>query len=273
MGTLDSYVSALEEDGFNLLRLSWPCLASTCYSAIWHIPKSQLVIELVSNSTALPPARWQAIEEERHMFVDARFPSSSFMTALHDSRAVANLSEIVDYYQDILGVTPFRIASYAGHVRIASFAFSADSGKLNDATVQYVERRSLASDAVAQQRSPAWLQKYLRTNARKYMTSPNACWPIWGDNHIALSSSTPIDTIIERFQAKGWAEYHPFIGMENNVSGFGHTAVYLLDPSGWQIEINGAYNNPPNTTDKDVGDFDEYCAYQCIPSHVVETFV
>merc|ERR1712224_521870 len=132
--------------------------------------------------------------------------------------------------------------------------------------MQYVERRSRSSASIGEQTSTAWFQSYLRTNARKYMTSPTSCWPIWGDNHMAMFSSTrlSINTVIDRLRARGWTEYHPFIGVENGVAGFGHTALYMLEPSGWQIEFHGDWQNPPiNDTDEDIGNFNQYCASHC----------
>jgi hypothetical protein len=83
------------------------------------------------------------------------------------------------------------------------------------------------------------------------------------DNLQALRSSTPIDEYKARLDAKGMTEYHDFVGMENGVPGFGHTSFRVTEPSGYEIEISGDYNHPPEGTDRDPGDFDEYCLYHC----------
>ena len=56
--TLDSYRDAFDDDGVPTLKLKWPCFAdymtdtSMCYSLIWHIPNSMVVIEIASNETS-----------------------------------------------------------------------------------------------------------------------------------------------------------------------------------------------------------------------------
>jgi hypothetical protein len=60
-GTLDSYIRSFTADKVPLLKLSWPCFpgrAQLCYSVIWHIPKSMVVVEIASNKTSLPPSTW-----------------------------------------------------------------------------------------------------------------------------------------------------------------------------------------------------------------------
>lgn len=270
-GTLDVYTSMLEEDGFSILRLSWACESAggTCYSAIWHIPKSQVVVEIISNQTSEQSDKWHFVDERRHVFATGRAPSSPYMTPLHDSRAVSNLTELLTFYRDVFHLEAFDISEFSGN-RIATFALPTDESFGHNATIQYVERSVKGGSLNLEHHSTAWFQEYLRSNAEKYMTEPTSCWPVWGDNHLAMflntdSYETSDDAVIDRLVTAGWTQYHPFVGMENVPSVWGHTVVYLLDPSGWQIEYHGGYRTPPNGTDVDVGDFNEYCDTHCVP--------
>lgn len=269
-GTLDAFVALLEQDHVPVLKLSWLSKACrpACFSVIWHIPHSQVVIELISNQTNIPPAQWQHIREERHVFPSGNPPESSYMKPLHDSRAVSNVSEVIQFYDQILDVKPLEVKRHPDGALIASFAFPTEADFHQNATVQYVERPVASGSLGSVKFSTAWFESYLRTNAEKYMTgSSKACWPIWGDNHIGLSTTTTIDVVIGRLTTHGWHTYKTFIGQENGVPGFGHTNLYLLEPSGWQIELKAPYLQPPNGTDIDIGDFDEYCGYHCGDDH------
>lgn len=65
-------------------------------------------------------------------------------------------------------------------------------------------------------------------------------------------------------QDQGNTLWHGFVGVENGHAGFGHTAIYLAEPSGWQVEYHSKWKNPPKDTDIDVGDFSGYCYYHCV---------
>ena len=100
------------------------------------------------------------------------------------------------------------------------------------------------------------------------MTSPTSFWPVWGDNHLALASNSgraedSIDALIVRLQKRRDTMYHPFVGVESGFPGFGHTGIYIQDPSGWQVEYHATWTHPPNSTDIDTGDFGQYCDYHC----------
>ena len=105
----------------------------------------------------------------------------------------------------------------------------------------------------------AWFQQYLLATNRALMKNQHnnqSCWPVWGDNHAAMFTTVPTQRVIANLN-KGleegsikeeWAQWHGFLGMENGEKGFGHTAMYVMEPSGWQLEVNSPWTNPdPNT--------------------------
>merc|ERR1712100_78056 len=112
---------------------------------------------------------------------------------------------------------PFAVKKFAGGTRLVSFAVATDVEFGHNATIQYIERPTPGGSLGTEEHSTAWFQRYLRHNAKMFMTSPTSCWPIWGDNHISLflntdSNETSDDAVIQRFKAYGWSEFHPFLG-------------------------------------------------------------
>ena len=130
-------------------------------------------------------------------------------------------------------------------------------------------------------RTTAWFQQYLlETNAALMKSQHNneSCWPVWGDNHAALFTSVTTDQVIANVNAgveagtvrEEWAQWHGFLGQENGKPGFGHTSLYITEPSGWQLEINSVWKKPPQDMDVDYGDFSSsprkllgYCLTHC----------
>merc|ERR1712039_816626 len=104
-----------------ILRLSWDCgLATTCYSIGFHVPGSRVVMEFISNQTSVS-SRWQRISKPRHSFPNGEYPRSVYLSPLHDSRDVSNLDEVIQYYNDALGINPVRSNVFPSGVRVAAF--------------------------------------------------------------------------------------------------------------------------------------------------------
>jgi len=265
-GTLDSYLEAFYADGVPTLKLKWPCFdddsAATCYSIVWHIPHSFVVVEIASNETATPND-FIAEQYPRHWFKTNDLPSNDYMEPLHDSRAVDNIDEVIAWWDSVLDMSPAAVRYGANSSVTVTFAFASTEIMGHDANVQYVYRPEISS-APTTGTTVSWLQSYWNQVAEKYMTNMTSMWPIWGDNHLALadhSEGKSIDAVIERLDASGNTLYHPFVGMENGEDGFGHTALYIQDPSGFQVEYHSAFLNPDESIDVDLGDFNEYCDY------------
>ena len=77
----------------------------------------------------------------------------------------------------------------------------------------------------------------MTTNSRGPFTVP--IQDLWGDNHCALDQrSIDLSIIYTRLKAAGyplWLQVPPFGGAH----------IYYQDPSGWQIQLNGVFTNPP----------------------------
>ena len=262
-GELDRYVHSFRDDGSRFLPLAW----GNYFSLIVHIPHTQIILEIVSNTsgTALPKHAWHHTSEVRHAFLSKTVPdvSSAVLVPLHVSRAVDSIDSVITYYQHVFGFAAAKQSVSADGTRTVVYdSFPTESS----VQLQYVQRPGA---------SP-WLQQYLlRTNLALMKSRHNnqSCWPIWGDNHAAfftganLSTDTIITNVRNGLKAgiirEQWAQWHGFLGQENGEPGFGHTALYITEPSGWQLEVNAPWHNPPNDLDVDVGDFSGYCLSHC----------
>ena len=178
--TLDSYRQAFDADGVLTLKLQWPCFyddsETTCYSLIWHIPQSMVTIEIASNQTATPD---DFVVEgfPRHEFVTKELPTHDYAEPLHDSRAVDDIDEIIDWYDRVLGVSPTATREGADSSVTVVFAYPSSSKMGHDANIQYVYRPATGSKS--QGTSTSWLQSYWNSVSDKYMTNMTSMWPIW----------------------------------------------------------------------------------------------
>ena len=182
------------------------------------------------------------------------------MQPLHDSRAVDSVDTVITWWDKTFGIQPLAVRQEEGAPSVVTFAFQSSTMMGHNATVQYVERPPPeTSDPTA--KTTSWMQAYLLGNAEKYMTSATSFWPIWGDNHLAFVYNTgpTIDSIIANLDAQGTTLYHPYLGVENGQASFGHTVLYMVDPSGWQIEYHSSFENPANNTDIDEGNLYVVC--------------
>merc|ERR1711871_1198431 len=85
------------------------------YSILVHIPKSQVIIELVSKveptvleSSVHGRKLWKEMNEPRFSVTDKidEEAATGVMTPLHISRAVQDTDEIAAFYDDVFGMAP-----------------------------------------------------------------------------------------------------------------------------------------------------------------------
>lgn len=277
--TLDAYRQAFDDDGIPTLRLRWPCFyddsePTWCYSLIWHIPKSMVTIEISSNQTS-NPSDFTTQTAPRHLFVTKdgeatnELPNHTWAEPLHDSRATDDIYQVIDWYARVLGISPTAVRESEDASITVIFAFPSSAKMGHSANVQYVQRPAVESRSRGI--TTSWLQSYWNNVSATYMTNMTSLWPIWGDNHLSFfdaSENATIDAVIERLDASGDTLYHPYLGVENGEHGpdndwFGHTVLYIQDPTGWTVEYHAPFLDPPRSVDVDKGDFNEYCDYHC----------
>ena len=182
---------------------------------------------------------------------------------------MSNLNDIETYYQAVFGFKPYATQGpYRDGTKVLTYSqFSAQDADASVVQLRYIERP--AGQQTQKGYSTAWFQQYLVTAVAELMVGKHnneSCWPVWGDNHYALFTTLTTNKVIANLNAavaagtipRALAQWHGFLGQENSKPGFGHTAMYILEPSGWQIEVNSPWHNPPRDMDIDVGDFSGY---------------
>merc|ERR1719181_1670868 len=100
-------------------------------------------------------------------------------------------------------------------------------GKANDTfssrvSLQFVKRAERQSEV---HHSAEWFQGYMLNVSKTYMTSYKSCWPIWGDNHIAVAMPLDLAVLKARLDALDEPMYHAFHGIAA-----GPSVIYLVDP-------------------------------------------
>merc|ERR1711953_1018712 len=98
-----------------------------------------------------------------------------------------------------------------------------------------------------------WFQKLLVTTGQHYMTGVKACWPVWGDNHFAYDGAYKTADVLSGSKKSTFGSF------SKPVSAGPAVQAYLLEPSGWQIQLDGQYTAPSGTEGFDP----EYCSTSC----------
>lgn len=168
--------------------------------------------------------------------------TSGLMTPLYVSRSVANLTEVEEYYLKAFGVAGDKYVD--GDATIIDYTLSSTATVI----IRYSYRPGQTGNATT-----SWFQNLLLDTARQYQTSPSSCWPIWGDFHYAYDGHYDIKPIVDAAAALGYP-YRSFVGEST-----GPSNVYVLEPSGMWIQLDG---NPAGLPE--VGGFDSgYCYTFC----------
>jgi catechol 2,3-dioxygenase-like lactoylglutathione lyase family enzyme len=261
--SLDPYVTRFQADGVAYLRRKWKENGAFFYSILVHAPKTQLVIELISNHTA-DYRPWPTTEESRHFFQGQEPPATKpgHLWPLHVSRAATNLEEVITFYREVFDASPTIQTSFPDGSRVVVFGGSGVDDFSPRVGLQFVERPAKMSRG---RHSTAWFQEYLLNVSKKYMTNYKSCWPVWGDNHIGLGMNKSIKSVISKLDAINSTLYHPFRGVGGGPDGIsGPSVVYIVDPTGFQVQLSGSW--PAGflpDADKDNGGFYGYCYTFC----------
>ena len=267
--TLDWYVANLEALGLPWLPATWPYgVEKTGYSVFFHVPKTQLVVELVS---LFPPSHNKvAIKLEQRM-TDDRIAQ---MGALHKgdprllvssvSRAATNLTAIHDFYRFGLGARQTMGLELAD-VRKKCFQINGTT-----ADVCFVKR---GDDATAGDFKVGDFEALLKATHDYYLDgTPDCAMDRWMDNHFA------IDTDITHEAFLDWILDHPDVRYScpdtHRPGATGGGVHYVIDPTGWGIQMDGdetkimpgceqkaAAKDEANACDS--GDPGEGCLYWC----------
>ena len=166
----------------------------------------------------------------------------------------------------VLSEAPYDLADAAS----ARIVFGGNASLSPRVALQFVQRRALGLGGGLAAKSASWFQGYLLETVDHYMRNYTSCWPVWGDNHVAIAlraDGVTLDEVAERLAALGWTRWHPFKGACKNATDCGPSDIYLVDPSGFTTQLVSpvpfAQDSLPGA-DFDDGGFGGYCFDFCL---------
>jgi hypothetical protein len=230
---LDSYVQAFKEGGENYITGTVQTGKTTTYAVLVNIPSTTVILELQSSSCSSCSEQSLGARAATELGGDAAAPNSAkVLQPVKVSRAVTSVQAVIDFYKAVFLVDPASSTTDADGTKIV--AFIVEEG-LTTVLLQFVERPGQTGKHTSQ-----WFATFQDTTNRKYMgTSYKGCWDIWGDNHVALDQlSSSMDVYWPRLKKAGYP-----LWMHSTPGG---VHMYAQDPSGWQIQFDGTFNNPPS---------------------------
>merc|ERR1712216_658770 len=184
---------------------SWKSSSGKTYWSIHVlIPHTPVVLELMGSCTVCGdedtlrmPGGYQGVSivpSSSSLLRSNEKASQGILSAKHISRAVSNLSAIVEFYDTVYGLSPTKHSTLDNGAEVMEFQ---PGGTL--VSLRYVQMPGQSGSFTTDD-----FQKLLLKTADKYQTSPSACWPIWGDLHVGGSYGS--QTILEQVTKAGnWA--------------------------------------------------------------------
>ena len=233
---VDWYVANLAALGLPWLGALWPYAGGTKEgsSVIFHVPKTQLVVELLSFSAPKDPSP-HAVRLEQRM-TDARVAQfealeagDARLLAASVSRAATNLTAMHEFYVAGLGAT--QTMGFV-HKDVRKKCFVLDG---TTADVCFVKRGAAAT------RGPFGVGDFEAmlhaTHAHYLNNTPNCAMDRWMDNHYA------IDTDVTHTPFLRWLVDNPnvkYTCADTHRPGASGAGVhYVFDPTGWGIQMDG----------------------------------
>merc|ERR1712187_847394 len=223
---------------------SWSNSTGTYYSVMIHVPNTQVVIEIWSDScSSCGSYVFEEVRQDTSKLLLKSSASSVEFYATQVSRAVDDLTVIIDFYKQTFGLSPKnRTQTLSDGSEYVDFNFG------TDVDIRYMKRTGQTGDTTTD-----WVQNLLVTTWKHYMTGITACWPVWGDNHYAYDGAYQTSSVLSGANKTTFGLYYKPVSAGQAIQ------AYLLEPSGWQIQLDGQYTAPSGTDGFDP----EYCSTSC----------
>jgi hypothetical protein len=243
--SLDTLISNLKKDSVAYHSGSWKNATGTYYSVLFHVPNTQMNLEIWSDTCS---SCGSYVFEEVRQDVSklgrlSKSSSSAEFYATQVSRAVEDLKVIIEFYKQT-----FNLSTTNGAQTLSDGSQYVDFNFGTEVDIRYVRRTKQTGKTTTD-----WFQNLLVTTNKNYMTGITACWPVWGDNHYAYDGSYKTQTVLDGANSSTFGLYY------KPVSAGPAIQAYLLEPSGWQIQLDGIYTAPSGTDGFDP----EYCGTSC----------
>jgi len=239
---LDSLIEKFEKDSVKFHSGQWLQNGNTFYSVLFQVPDSQVVVEIWSGQCKKCGSSKFAEARQRRATQFSKWARQNDFFATGVSRAVDDLTVVKDFYKKAFGISP------AGENNLDDGSEYVDINFGTEVDVRYIKRAGQTG-----QKTTSWYQSNLVNVSKTYMTGVKACWPIWGDNHFAY------DGMYKTAEVLSGSEKSTFGSFFKPVKAGPMEQAYMLEPSGYQIQLDGNYNAPQGTEGFDP----EYCSTSC----------
>ena len=224
--------------------MHWTAGSDTWYSASVHVPKTQLIIELLSKnytqtglraSEAAPAAR---LSEARAAEVSGWTTDRDYVYAVRISRAVTNLTEVDAFYTAALGATKTESTATKSCFKVATTSTFTDTTE-----ICFNEHADDKHDVLS---VAGYVSGLFATHAKLLAGKPTCGMDKYLDNHLAIDptdhGSTAFgDAIIDYVDARDDALYYCEAEMGHNT----YNLHYIIDPTGWGVQIDTRYSKEP----------------------------
>jgi hypothetical protein len=247
---LDVYIDKFEEDHVKYLCLSWETdSGNSTFSLIVHVPHTQVVFELVS--TSRPKKASSFLDDVTVRYTDKVFQdmnastdiSSKVLLPLAISKAISNMSNMLDFYSRFLNATTMHRKMYraGSEIAILDVLPKWKSGLWTNSTmsIRFVSRPAswTSSSMSVKQLEMAKFAGHDWVHDNKGNLSANCIcgFDKWYDNHYAYQTSN-LNWYKTQFDSNGWPYYHVW-GLHGN--------MFVVDPTGDAIQLNGRWSTLP----------------------------
>jgi len=244
---LDKYLQRFKADGVPFLGAKWPTSRDgneMMYSAFIHVPDSQMIIELMAESSQilddLPKLQMleQRLSSSRLEAIENSPPESHLLLPVRVSRAASDLTSLDAFYGDAMRIsTTLVIDSETSSVRCYLWP-----GAHVDLCFVQRPQNMTSSDLTVKA-----FEDMLKHVSESVNSGPMCNMNRWADNHYALDIfHSDFDYIVDYLDATPTALY--------TCATFGVTGLhYIYDPTGWAVQLNMRFKKEPkgcNTIDK-----------------------
>lgn len=226
---LPYYASAFAADGVSTLAAYWTAEDTqvTWYSLFVHVPKSQMIIELVGLEApgATPSLKLEARVSPRNRayYKDTAKEDLHLLYATSVTRATSNMTAINMFYTNILSATVVQSVDTTDLSRRCYMWGTA----LSD--VCFVQRKDTSNAAFTVKA----FEQMLWSAHSTILTAPSVSTDKFNDNHYAADLQISGASIVSYMTAN-----NPYPLSTSSWWGYACAQHYLIDPTGWTIQTD-----------------------------------
>ena len=236
---LRAYTDAFDRDGETYLLMSWPLAGKTWYSAVFLVPGSAMVVELISsNFTAAAGLDVVAAAAPRLGAPPAAAAGLGYLYPIRVGRATTSLAAVDAFYA----------AAFPSAARVVETA-TRHCYKFENASTVDVCYTLHSDDAKAPLSVAALEQGFRAGHDANLRNKPKCGRDKWLDFHFAYDNPAHGDAAVgDAVVAYADAAPDALYACEANPRPSGPRGLilhYVVDPTGWGIQYGGPYTTAP----------------------------